>query len=47
MAGVGKIFVFHGAFKTKAAAVRRERARPGSFVTKCKKLFCVVTPRNR
>jgi hypothetical protein len=32
MAGEGRRVTFHGAFKTKAKALRRERARPGSFV---------------
>jgi len=47
MAGVGKLYTFHGTFKTKREAVARERERPGSFVTKCKKLFCVVKPREK
>jgi len=45
MAGIGKLYTFHGAFKSKSAAVARERSRPGSWIVKCKKLFCVVTPR--
>lgn len=36
MAGRGRRVTFHGAFKTKAQAVRRERARPGSFIRRYK-----------
>lgn len=32
MAGKGKKFEFHGAFKKKSDAVKRERATPGSFI---------------
>ena len=32
MAGKGRKFVFHGAYKSKRAAVRKERRTPGAFV---------------
>lgn len=32
MAGTGKKYKFHGAFKSKQKAVRRESARPGSWI---------------
>lgn len=34
MAGKGKKFEFHGAFKSKRAAVKRERETPHSFIEK-------------
>ena len=34
MAGKGKKFRFHGAFGSKAAAVRKERSTPRSFIRK-------------
>lgn len=34
MAGLGRRVTFHGAFKTKAKAERKERSRPDSFVRK-------------
>lgn len=49
MAKRGQKFVFHGAFSTKAAAKRRERARAGSFIKEArvrgKKRYIVMTPR--
>jgi hypothetical protein len=36
MAGKGRKFEFHGAYKSKAAAVRKERRTPGAFVVKRK-----------
>lgn len=36
MAGKGKQFVFHGAFKRKADAVRKERRVKGAFIRKIK-----------
>jgi hypothetical protein len=32
MAGAGRRYTFHGAFKTKAKAQRKERSRAGSFI---------------
>ena len=32
MAGKGKRFLFHGGFKSKAAAVRQEKRTPHSFI---------------
>jgi len=32
VAGRGRKLVFHGAYKTKAAAVRKEKRTPGAFV---------------
>lgn len=48
-----KIFNFHGAFKSKRAAVRKERETPHSFIEKFgygrghKKRFAVVTRKGR
>ena len=36
MAKKGKRFVFHGAFGTKAKAVRKEQAGSGRFIRKIK-----------
>lgn len=36
MAGKGRRYRFHGAFRTKAHARRKERARSGAFIKRVK-----------
>jgi hypothetical protein len=36
MAHRGRKLIFHGAYKSKAAAVRKERRTPGAFIVKRK-----------
>jgi hypothetical protein len=51
MSAKGRKVTFHGAFATKAAAKRRESARPGSYIEKIsirgKTRYAVVTRRKR
>lgn len=47
--GRGKDFNFHGAFKTKKAAMKRERAKKGRFIhpvsIKGHRRFLVMSPK--
>jgi hypothetical protein len=49
VAGKGKAVNFHGAFKTEAGAMAKERARKDAFIlarkVRGKKRFFVLTPR--
>jgi hypothetical protein len=49
MAGKGRRNTFHGAFKSKAKAQRRERSRKGSYIREVKirkqRRFLVMKPR--
>lgn len=46
MAGKGRNFTFHGAFKTKRSAVKKERS-VGGFIVKRSNRFYVLKPKKR